>query len=109
MGRARGVELLLAECLRQIPASPEAVIRLMRAPLICLKGLCNTSNNVRVEENALLTAPSVIGFFKGKTAKSLAFLPCSWQNLLLLWEDYKNIDPELPACFSLEKQTDSDS
>lgn len=29
LGRSRGVELLLAECLRQIP---EAVIRLMRAP-----------------------------------------------------------------------------
>lgn len=32
LGRGKSVELLLAECLRQIPASPEAVTRLMRAP-----------------------------------------------------------------------------
>lgn len=99
LGRGKSVELLLAECLRQIPASPAAVTRLMTAPHPMPQRALQHIKQRESGRECYSHRHICNRVFKGKTAKSLVFLLCSWQNLLLLWEDCENIDPEFPPCF----------
>lgn len=76
---------------------------------MCLKGLCNTSNTMRVEEIVILIATFVIGFFKRENGQVLGFPSpalgktsyCSRRTARTLTQNSLQV--------SLEKQANSDS